>query len=292
MKHRTAALLLAGAMLAGLTACTSPEAASPAPEQSPAAEEKVSGTFEGTATGFHGPVTVQVTLTDGAITNVAVTEHGESEGVSDYSISETPKRILEAQSWNVDALTGATYSSNAVKYAAKTAIEASGAAGLDAEVHMAQPADETLEADVVVVGAGLAGLSAAYEADKAGAKVIVLEKLDRLGGSSVTSGGIVYGTNTVMNRDIDNDPKDMVNYYIQRGNGNIDVDMVRYWTEHSGESVDWLIEEMGVTFNTWVLPEPVRLSGHIRMPIVAPVSSFPLRTSWKRLILRSAAAPR
>ena len=160
--------------------------------------ENVSGTFEGSSQGFHAPVTVQVTLENGAITDVQVTEQHETKGVSDYSLSETPKRIIEAQSWNVDTLSGATFSSNAVKYAVRAALQQAGAEGLDAEVHKEQPADETIDTDVVIVGAGIAGLSAAIEAKKAGADVVVLEKLDRVGGSSVTAGGYVYGTNSVM----------------------------------------------------------------------------------------------
>ena len=261
---RWAALAMAAAMAMSLAACSQTDAATDAQTEAPsaapteaateagteAAAEKVSGTFEGTAQGFHGPVTVEVTLEEGVITDVQVTSHSESEGVSDYSIEETPRRILEAQSWNVDTLSGATYSSMAVKYAARDAIEASGAVGLDTEVHEEQPDDETIDTDVVIVGAGMAGISAAIEAKEAGADVIVLEKLDRIGGSAITSGGIVYGTNTLMNRDIDNDPEDMVEYYIERGNSNIDVDIVRFWAEHSGESVDWLIEDMGVEFAT------------------------------------------
>ncbi len=217
---------------------------------SPALAEGMSGTFEGSSQGFHAPVKVQVTLEDGTITDVQVTEHHETEGVSDYSISETPKRIVAAQSWNVDTLSGATYSSNAVKYAVRDALQTAGAEGFDTEVHEAQGEDEEIDADVVIVGAGIAGLSAAIEAKQSGANVIVLEKLDRIGGSSITAGGIVYGTNTVMNRDIDNDPEDMVQYYLMRGNNNIDEDIVRFWAEHSGETVDWMIEDMGVEFAT------------------------------------------
>ena len=210
--------------------------------------EGVSGTFEGSSQGFHAPVKVQVTLENGAITDVQVVEQQETKGVSDYSLSETPKRIIEAQSWNVDTLSGATFSSNAVKYAVRAALQEAGAEGLDAEVHEEQPADETIDADVVVVGAGIAGMSAAIEAHNAGAKVIVFEKLDRVGGSSVTAGGYVYGTNSILNGEYDNDPEDMVSYYIERGHGNIDVDIVRFWAEHSGETVNWLIQDMGVEF--------------------------------------------
>ena len=214
----------------------------------------VSGTFEGTSQGFHGPVTVEVTLENGAIQDVTVKEANETYGVSDYSLSETPKRIVEAQSWNVDALTGATFSSNAVKYAAKAAIEASGATGLDQKVEARQAEDETLDVDVVIVGAGLGGLTAAIEAKDAGANVLVLEKLDRIGGSSVTSGGYVYGTGSYMNSDESVDgyhPEDIVAYYKMRGNDNIDEAMVTFWAEHSGESVNWLMDN-GVEFGSVV----------------------------------------
>ena len=68
--------------------------------------EGVSGTFEGESAGFHGPVKVSVTLDNGAITDVTVTEQAETYGVSDWSISEMPNRIVEHQSWNVDVTSG------------------------------------------------------------------------------------------------------------------------------------------------------------------------------------------
>ena len=229
--------------------------------------EGVSGTFEGQATGFHGPVTVEVTLENGAITDVTVTDQAETYGVSDYSLSEMPRRIVEHQSWNVDATTGATFSAYAVKLAAQKAIEASGAEGLDAEVHETAE-DETLDTDVLVVGGGIAGLVSAIEAANAGAKVVVLEKLDRLGGSSVTSGGYVYGTGSQMNKDESIDgyhPEDMVAYYNERTGGDMDEEMVTFWAEHSGETVDWLIDEMGVVFDAGVVATGTSpaLRGHL-----------------------------
>lgn len=229
--------------------------------------EGVSGTFEGQATGFHGPVTVEVTLENGAITDVTVTDQAETYGVSDYSLSEMPRRIVEHQSWNVDATTGATFSAYAVKLAAQKAIEASGAEGLDAEVHETAE-NETLDTDVLVVGGGIAGLVSAIEAANAGAKVVVLEKLDRLGGSSVTSGGYVYGTGSQMNKDESIDgyhPEDMVAYYNERTGGDMDEEMVTFWAEHSGETVDWLIDEMGVVFDAGVVATGTSpaLRGHL-----------------------------
>lgn len=241
--------------------------------------EGVSGTFEGESSGFHGPVKVEVTLEDGAITDVTVTEAAETVGVSDYSLSEMPKRIVEHQTWNVDATTGATFSAYAVKLAVKNAIEASGAEGLDAEVHETAE-DETIDTDVLVIGAGIAGLSAAIEAANAGAQVVVLEKLDRLGGSSVTAGGYVYGTGSQMNSDEEIDgyhPDEIVAYYEERTGGDMDVDMVTYWAEHSGETVDWLIDEMGVVFDAGVVASGTSpaLRAHLTSqgggPIMAPI---------------------
>ena len=241
--------------------------------------EGVSGTFEGESSGFHGPVKVKVTLEDGAITDVTVTEAAETVGVSDYSLSEMPKRIVEHQTWNVDATTGATFSAYAVKLAVKNAIEASGAEGLDAEVHETAE-DETIDTDVLVIGAGIAGLSAAIEAANAGAQVVVLEKLDRLGGSSVTAGGYVYGTGSQMNSDEEIDgyhPDEIVAYYEERTGGDMDVDMVTYWAEHSGETVDWLIDEMGVVFDAGVVASGTSpaLRAHLTSqgggPIMAPI---------------------
>ena len=104
--------------------------------------------------------------------------------------------------------------------------------------------------DLVVLGAGGSGLVAAVRyAELTGKKVVVLEKLDRLGGSSVTSGGYVYGTGSQMNKDESIDgyhPEDMGAYYNERTGGDMDEAMVTFWAEHSGESVDWLIDEMGV----------------------------------------------
>lgn len=231
------------------------------------AESSISGTFEGESTGFHGPVKVSVTLENGTITDVTVTEQNETVGVSDWSISEMPNRIVGHQSYNVDITTGATFSAYAVKYAVKNALESAGAEGFDTEVHETAE-DETMDTDVLVIGSGIAGLTSAIEAANAGAKVVVLEKLDRLGGSSVTSGGIVYGTGSQMNKDESIDgyhPEDMVAYYNDRTGGDMDVEMVTYWAEHSGESVDWLIDEMGVVFDAGLMPSGTSpaMRGHL-----------------------------
>lgn len=80
------------------------------------------GTYEGTAEGHNGPVTVEVTLADGQITEVNVLEHEETEGASDPAFEEVPADIVEYQSTKVDIVSGVTYSSNAIMAAVEDAL--------------------------------------------------------------------------------------------------------------------------------------------------------------------------
>lgn len=82
------------------------------------------GTYPGEAEGFNGAVKVDVTVKDGKISNVEVTEHEESEGISDPAIEQTPKAIVDKNSTDVDAVAGATYTSDAIKEAVNNALEA------------------------------------------------------------------------------------------------------------------------------------------------------------------------
>lgn len=115
------------------------------------------------------------------------------------------------------------------------------------------PAEEegvtTREADVVVVGSGAAGLAAAIEAADAGAKVILLEKLPLVGGSTLLSGGIVYGAETPGQEraGIEDSAEDLAAYWLERAEGDADEDLIRLVAERSGETIAWL-EELGVEF--------------------------------------------
>lgn len=103
--------------------------------------------------------------------------------------------------------------------------------------------------DVVVVGSGAAGLSAAIEAATAGAKVAVLEKLPMVGGSTVLSGGIVYSTGSSIMREagIQDSVDDLVAYWSDRAEGKADPAKLRFVAERSGANVDWLVG-LGVKF--------------------------------------------
>lgn len=80
------------------------------------------GTYEGTAEGFGGPLTVSVEVTDGSISNVEVVDHSETEGISDPAIEQIPAAIVDKNSTDVDAISEATYTSDAIKEAVDNAL--------------------------------------------------------------------------------------------------------------------------------------------------------------------------
>ena len=149
------------------------------------------GTYTATAQGNNGPVTVSVTFSADAITDVTVVEHSETAGLSDRPIAEIPAAIVENQSLAVDTVSGATNSSNAILTAVADCVAQ---AGGDVEALKAVAVEkapvEDVEAtyDVVVLGGGGAGLTASITAAQNGAKVILVEKAGSLGGNPLIAG--------------------------------------------------------------------------------------------------------
>lgn len=149
------------------------------------------GTYTAQAQGNNGPVTVSVTFSADAITEVAVTEHAETPGLSDRPIEEIPAAIVAHQSLGVDTISGATNTSNAILTAVADCVAQAGgdAEALKAvEVEAAPVEDIEATYDVVVVGGGGAGLTAAITAAQQGAEVILIEKAGSLGGNTLIAG--------------------------------------------------------------------------------------------------------
>ena len=153
------------------------------------------GTYTGTGEGRNKTLTVEVTLSSDAITNIEVTDHGETPVVSDAAIEKVPQEIIDNQSLDVDIATGATLTSRAIINAVKDALNTAGvdASNLNSTTTEYTPTTETLEADLVIVGAGATGSMAAAQAagkhpDK---KVILVEQNSYIGGNAVVSGGYI-----------------------------------------------------------------------------------------------------
>lgn len=160
----------------------------------------VSGDFTGTAKGFGGDVSVTLTLTDSAITGCTAEGKDETEGVGSQAIAKMPGEIAESGSIAVDGVSGATITSTAIKEAAAAALTAAGLNPDDyktAVENNAAAEDSTVDADVVVVGAGGAGMTAAITAAAEGKSVVILESQSMVGGNSVRATGGMNAGKTV-----------------------------------------------------------------------------------------------
>lgn len=160
----------------------------------------VSGDFTGTAKGFGGDVSVTLTLTDSVITGCTAEGKDETEGVGSQAIAKMPGEIAESGSIAVDGVSGATITSTAIKEAAAAALTAAGLNPDDyktAVENNAAAEDSTVDADVVVVGAGGAGMTAAITAAAEGKSVVILESQSMVGGNSVRATGGMNAGKTV-----------------------------------------------------------------------------------------------
>ena len=160
----------------------------------------VSGDFTATAKGFGGDVSVTLTLTDGAITGCTAEGKDETEGVGSQAIAKMPGEIAESGSIAVDGVSGATITSTAIKEAAAAALTAAGLNPDDYKTAVEKDAaaeDSTVDADVIVVGAGGAGMTAAITAAAEGKSVVILESQSMVGGNSVRATGGMNAGKTV-----------------------------------------------------------------------------------------------
>ena len=185
-------LVLACMML--LSACGGSAPAATTEAAAPAA-----ASYTGTAQGMGGEVSVTLTIENGVITDCVATGDKETDGIGSVVIAQFPAQVVEGNTINLDAVSGATITSNAFVEAAKAALTA---AGLNPDDYMTKVAaaaagDVTKEADVVIVGAGGAGMTAAMTASDAGKSVIILESQAMVGGNSVRSTGGMNAAKTV-----------------------------------------------------------------------------------------------
>lgn len=183
MKKKALSLLLAAAMGVSLCSCGDRQS------EPTATPEAGAQTYTAEAQGNNGAVKVEVIVENGVVTAVNVVEHQETAGISDGAIENIPAAIVDGQTLNVDTVSGATNTSNAILNAVATALTE---AGIDAEAwrnkESADKGEVEKTADVtvgtVVVGAGGAGMKTAIELTKAGHDVLLIEKQSMVGGAT------------------------------------------------------------------------------------------------------------
>ncbi|MGE4273981.1 MAG: FMN-binding protein [Desulfitobacterium sp.] len=143
MKNRTMKTMVAFSILLFITfmsagCSTSNENSSQTPKETPTTTETPTstetsketvtstykdGTYEGVGKGFGGDVKVEVEVGDKKIVRITVTEHSETQDVGTKAVDQLPDAIVKAQSTEIDAVAGASYSSAAIKEATKSALE-------------------------------------------------------------------------------------------------------------------------------------------------------------------------
>lgn len=231
-----------------------------------AIEGAVDGTYTSTQKGFGGDITAEVTISGGVITDVYVSGPNETEGLGSVAVEKLPGAILASQSLNVDTVSGASVSSGAILAAvddclAQAGIDSSTLTGVAAEA--VEKTEETLEYDVVIVGAGGAGMTAAIEANQAGKSVVILEKMPYVGGNTTKASGGMNAAGTKMQAAAaeaaeDPDVKAAIedstveNYIadtIAGGHDINDPELVRTMAEKSSDAIDWL-ESIGAPLPT------------------------------------------
>ncbi len=235
-------------------------------------------TARGVGQGIDGDVVVQVEADAGTIYAVEVVEHNETEGIGTVAVEKLPGAIVAANSIAVDAIAGATVTSNAIKDAVRQALTDAGIDPAPFEVapEAAAPAEktaETLECDVVIVGAGGAGLTAAVRATQEGAKVLVLEKMPFVGGNSLKASGGMNCADTKFQAaaDItDSGVPEFIEDTMNGGHGINDLALVTTMAENSAEAVEWL-ETIGAP-----LPKVAATGGTVHKYLHSPEDGSPV----------------
>ena len=224
------------------------------------AEEMTDGVYVGEGQGFGGAIEVTVTIEGGKITAVEPGAHQETAGISDGAFAQLPQAIIDAQSAEVDGVSGCTFSSEGIKAAVQDALnQAMGIVEEQEEVVIIE------DPDVLIIGAGVAGMRSAIEACENGAKVVILEKTDRVGGT--LGGGTLIGVNSVLQAEagIEDDPELLIGDFERLNAGyqsrNPDVeytwnkDLGVYFANHCGEEVDW-VTSLGIEFTSRTPSQP------------------------------------
>lgn len=169
------------------------------------------GEYEVNAIGHSGNLPMKVSFSEKRIESINIDTKGETEGIADVVFVRIPDKIIEGQTLNVDALSGASETSNAVIDGVAKAVKL---AGVNPDILKRRPKpassrnrqDEEYTCDVVVVGGGGAGLSAAATALQNGSSVIVLEKYPAVGGNTIRSGGPVNAADPEWQREFEENP--------------------------------------------------------------------------------------
>ncbi len=225
------------------------------PSETSATSDIQDGTYTATSEGHNGSVEVSVTFEGGKITDVTIGENSETDGLATPAFELVPEQIVEYQTLKTDTVSGATYTTVAIRSAVSDCIKQAGGdpSTFNAKVpNEEEGQSETLSADVIVVGGGAAGMSATLRLQELGKSVILVEKTSSLGGTIRVSGGnqVVSGSKVQAEAGVTNDTAEsMKEDFLKNGDNLNDQDLLSIYAENVGATTDWLVDTVGVEYN-------------------------------------------
>ena len=252
-----AAAAMSGVTASALAACNAGSSSSTAASAGEAIYTP--GTYTGTATGI-GEVKVTMTFSETAITDVVIDASNETESIGGVAAPTLKDALMAAQSTEIDNISGATITTNAVKKAAASCIEqamgvhtAGGDTaasssdedwlGTEPEIDESKVA-KTVDVDVAVVGCGIAGVAACRSVAEEGGLVAAFEKADgpqcRSGEYAVINGKVQakWGRDTWTREQID----DIIDSHMVESTYRCKRSIMSKWAHNIGDAFDWWVE--------------------------------------------------
>ena len=232
-------------------------------------------TAEGTGVGKHGDITVAVTFDAGKIQDIKIVKNAENPILAKKVFTDLKDQVVALSSTDVDLISGATFSAkgfiDAVNDAAKKAGVTLAKADKKALKKAARELPKTSNYDVVVIGAGGAGFSAAITAKNAGANVVLLEKMPAVGGNSLISGAEMNVARNWVQPKLginDDSPELHAQDTFKGGDGKGDMKVINVMTHQALDAAKWCRDYLGVRFEDDNL---FFFGGHSRKRALIPV---------------------
>ena len=291
-----AAAAMSGVTASALAACNAGSSSSTAASTGEAIYTP--GTYTGTATGI-GEVKVTMTFSETAITDVVIDASNETESIGGVAAPTLKDALMAAQSTEIDNISGATITTNAVKKAAASCIEqamgvhtAGGDTaasssdedwlGTEPEIDESKVA-KTVDVDVAVVGCGIAGVAACRSVAEDGGLVAAFEKADgpqcRSGEYAVINGRVQakWGRDTWTREQID----DIIDSHMVESTYRCKRSIMSKWAHNIGDAFDWWVEANPDLYyaETTRSAIPDESADNFIIPIFYPL---PERYDWKQ----------
>jgi len=232
-------------------------------------------TTQGTGVGKHGDMTVAVTFDNGRIQAIEIVKEAENPVLAKKVYTDLKVAVIASNSADLDAISGATFSSKGFLDAVKDAAKKAGVTLSKADAKAIKKVVKNIPAvsnyDVVVIGAGGAGFSAAIEAKNAGANVVLLEKMPAVGGNSLISGAEMNAARNWVQPKLgilDDSAERHAADTFKGGDKKGDMKVINVMTANALDAAKWCRDYLGVRFEDDNL---FFFGGHSRKRALIPV---------------------